>query len=197
MKKLGIGFFVLMIALVIAGCATTPKVPPVNTFFEQGDDGWVHYFTNDRARYEFQQRKTFDNPNSDPNVYEIDVKKISGFENMGYGLIFGAKDDKNFYVVNVYIKGRYGVRKSVSGTLSNLTSGDTPQVNTGYDTVNTIKVVKGGSGYDIYFNGNSVPIYTVTDTSVVGNKIGYYVLIGASEYEKFPDNPVDVRFKLK
>ncbi|GHV93990.1 hypothetical protein AGMMS50293_03100 [Spirochaetia bacterium] len=197
MKKLTVGFFVLMITLVIAGCATTPKVPPVNTFFEQGDDGWVHYFTNDRARYGFQQRKTFDNPNSDPNVYEVDVKKISGFENMGFGLLFGAKDDNNFYVVNVYVKGIYGVRKSVGGTITNLTGSDSPLINQGFDVVNSIKVVKGGAGYDIYLNGNSTPVYTVTDTSVTGNKIGYYVLIGASGYENFPDNPVDVRFKIK
>ncbi|MDL2228679.1 hypothetical protein LJC14_00335 [Treponema sp. OttesenSCG-928-L16] len=187
----------VLVSCLFAGCTSSPKVPTQNVLFEEDADAWVRYCTNDKYQYGRRKQLIFDNANSDPNVYEMDIKRISGFENMSAGMAFGAVDDNNYYSVTVSATGNFIVRK-ISGTTSELVRKDNyPSVNKGYNVVNTLKVVKNGNHYDVFVNNNTTADYTVTDTSIKGSKIGYYLIIGDSGYEKFPDIPVEVYFKVK
>jgi hypothetical protein len=171
----------------------SPGSEPKKMFFRNESDGWVRYFNNVESMRDAQPSEVFENQNADPNVYEMDVKIISGNSDMGYGMFFGAKDSENGYTILLRPYGRFDIWKWVNGQFErirdNVGSG---QVKPGYNVVNTIKVVKNNNVYDIYLNGNAIPVFTFDDI-IAGNKIGYFVFPN----QKDGDDPVEVFLKVK
>jgi hypothetical protein len=135
---------------------------------------------------------------NESNIYEIECKKMSGASNWGYGMIFGASntDMRRYYDLGISTQGYYIIGKKVNEeytTIRDWTKSE--KLNTGYNTINTLKVVKNGTTFTVYLNGSQADQFT--DTEISGDRIGYWVDIGLEKDESFPNTPVDVRFRQK
>ena len=109
-------------------------------------------------------------------------------------MIFGAKDLENHYLLQITVDGRYRVRKGVKNEFETIKDWEkSNKLIVGFDKMNFIKVIRSGTVYSLYFNGDQ--IYQFTDSSIKGDKIGYFVYVVRDE--SFPNTPVDVRFKKK
>jgi hypothetical protein len=68
-------------------------------------------------------------------------------------------------------------------------------LNTGYNVINNLKVTYDGSNtFTIYLNGQNVDSFI--DSSLSGGYAGYFVDISDEECENFPNEPVDVCFRM-
>jgi hypothetical protein len=215
MKKYGQYVFWVVMFLAFLGCDigfshpydlypnnTTPTNPlPTNPpptgstiktiFWEQGTDGFYQFYTNDSQYFEYGF-PCLGNNNS--NIFEIEIKKISGAQNVAYGMIFAAKDSENRYFVNITVDGYYVIGKVVnrSGTIIRDWT-KSYGLRTGYNVLNTIRVTKSGSTFQVSFNGSNEASFT--DSSITGIGIGAYAVVGSREDESFPNTPVEVKFR--
>jgi hypothetical protein len=135
---------------------------------------------------------------------EAQVKRISGYSNIGYGICFCYQDSGDSYRVLITTTGAYIILKRVSGTTyyysgsswttTNPSWPSSSHLNTGFNTINDIKVVNNGSGnFDVYFNG--ILETSFTDSSFTGGDSGYYATVSDSSHENFPSTSADMRFK--
>ncbi len=183
---------------------------PISTIeYTLGSDGFYRYYTNDPSYYNYGFWTIFENPNDDPDVYEIECKKISGANNYGYGMIFGASDENVnlFYSVLIDTTGWYTINKRVPNGTGFRNEPMIPNdeelgrwrssgnLNDGYNMLNTIKVEV--DEYSIYFNDSAIANYSFTDEEPYGNRIGFYTSVSSEENEDFPNTPVDTRFRAK
>jgi hypothetical protein len=179
---------------------------PVNTirFLRPNDnDGSRQFWNNDPALYGVSSYHYMQNPNANPNVYECRVKKISGNDTNGYGLIFCADDtganNVNFYRLLISVNGRFNVQKRTEGVWTTpLSWRDSSFLNPGYNVYNTLRVERSdtanGAIFRIYINGNLVA--DVDDASPLkGSRVGMATSTGSMEAELFPYIPVDIRFE--
>jgi hypothetical protein len=183
------------------------KYIPVNTirFLKPDDnDGTLQYMTNDPVFYDRFYFNYSLNPNTNPNIYECRIKKISGSEVYGYGILFFVDDaDKNnvsYYRLFITVNGMFAVAKRIG----NAWSASTPVpwrnsqfIKTGFDVYNTIRVERAdnenGAAFRIFFNDNHA--ITFNDNNPInGTKAGLVVSVNIMEMEQFPFVPVDVRF---
>lgn len=169
------------LALVLTACSNDTTNLPIKTIeWDELENGFYQFYTNDPAKnnYTFWM--------IDNGVYtstvEIECKKISGAYNYGYGIIFGANDGHNFYYVMIDNSGYYMVNKQKDEkwgkpVIQDWTSSSGKLV-TGYKKTNTIKVIREGSKYTIYFNNKEAFDFTNSDISG-----------GDKADEKFPNTP--------
>ena len=209
MRKLAISITIiaaaclLVLAFVLEACSNGLTDLPIETI-EWADlpDGSTQFCTNNPEHYGWSFYLIEDS--NHPDEYEIECKKISGSADYGYGIIFGAKDIKNFYYIKIDVNGWFLVNKVVNGKLASprireWQKADPGQLASGYNVVNAIKVIRTGSKYTIYFNGKKAWDFTdISDTSITGgDMLGFIADIGNKTNEKFPNKPVDVRFWFK
>jgi hypothetical protein len=181
-------------------------VPPANNirFSSPGDnDGTMRFLTIDPALYNRYTWRYITNPNVDPNVYECRIKKISGNDSSGYGMIFCVDDSDSshvsFYRFLITVDGEFVIQKRILNTLTNIPAGwtDSSSIKTGYNVYNTLRIERTDNEYGAAFrgfiNGNLVVNFTDNDP-VNGTKAGQIVEIGVMEKEQFPHIPVEVRF---
>ena len=189
--------FLVVLLLTFLGCntGTSPSSDlPLETITGWGADGFFQCYTNEYIRYDAHYTHIEDNTNTNPNVYEIDVKKTSGARNVPYGMAFKVLDSQNCYFVNLTVNGNYFIGKRVNDVVTPIQDWtDSPRLRTGFNILNTIRVSQSGSTFDVYLNDFNV--FQFTDSSITGNRIGFLTYIGTSEQESFPNTPVDVRFK--
>ena len=171
---------------------------PVSTIeWEDDGNGFIQYFTNDPQKYGWSYWNFYMNIN-DQNTYEIECKKMNGAENFGYGMVFGASDSNKYYFLGINIQGSYVLLKHIDKDKGYTKIKDwaySDKLNTGYNIINNLKVVKNGTTFTIYLNGSQV--HQFTDTEINGNGLGYHVNIGSKNDEAFLNMPVDVRFRQK
>ncbi|MDR1839575.1 MAG: hypothetical protein LBQ93_08365, partial [Treponema sp.] len=183
------------------------EVFPVNTvrFLEPDDnDGKAQFITNDPAVYNRWQYRYFPNPNPDSNVYECRVKKISGDDDYGYGMIFCVDDSGSgnisLYRFFITINGRFAIAKNTGNAWANDPVGWTtsPFLNTGYNVYNTLRVERttnneNGATFRVFINDNLAATFN-DDNPVNGSKAGPVVSVNVMEMEMFPYIPVHVRY---
>jgi hypothetical protein len=167
------------------------------------NDGKLQYRTNDPAVYNRAPYNLFPNPNVNPNIYECSVKKTSGNDDYGYGILFCVDDtDRNnisFYRFFININGRFAVQKWAGNTwaATPVTWRSSSFLRLGYNVYNTLKVERidneNDTTFRIYINGNLAALFN-DNTPVNGAKVGTVVSINVMEKEGFPYFPVDVRF---
>lgn len=104
---------------------------------------------------------------------EVDARKVSGPWYAAYGLIFGYRDDDNFYYFEVADDGRYKIGKGQAGKWAML-HGWTRSgfINKDKET-NRLKVVCLGSTIAVYVNGHFLT--SVTDSTFADGYIGVIV----------------------
>jgi len=188
---------VLVFGMSVTGCDTGTNDLPVSTIeFEPDGNGFIQFSTNDP-----QKRGTwwnlYDNIN-DRNIYEIECKKMSGAKNIGYGMVFGASntDNREYYLLGITTQGDYWIGKYSNEKFTTIKDwAESEKLSTGYNTINTLKVVKNGTSFTVFLNGSEV--YQFTDTEISGDRLGYWTSIGSEKDESFPNTPVDVRFRQK
>lgn len=193
----GILSLVLVFGLALTACDTGSSDLPVSTIeWELDGDGFTQFYTNDSQYYGYSFWSLDDNKGS--TTYEIECKKLSGSQYYAYGMIFGADNSASdkFYCVQITASGSYRVwmrNGSIRQALKSWESSD--KLHTGHDTINRIKVTTSGTTYTVYLNDSQV--CTVTDSSITGTRIGFFVSIGDATEESFPNSPVDARFRQK
>ena len=128
---------------------------------------------------------------------EAEIKKISGYEGGGYGIVFCAQDTENYYLLLITVNQTYAVLECVGGNFNYLkTFSDSGKLLAGYDTPNTVKIEYVGSNtFEISFNGNP-PSGSFIDDSFSEGYAGYAVRVSYEGYEILPQIPVDARFRL-
>ncbi len=124
------------------------------------------------------------------------IKKHSGSQTSGYGIVFCYQDTNNFYNLLVDTRGHFLIREKVAGTYSTIipwtTSGS---LNTGYDITNEISVVQQSlHTFTVYFNG--IQGISFSDSHFTGGSAGFYATVHDQTDEYFPGLPVDIRFKM-
>jgi hypothetical protein len=207
MKKYGQCVFLVVMFLAFLGCdigfshptnlPSTNNPPPAGStiktiLWELGADGFYQFYTNDQQYFGYGITCL---RNNNSNIFEIEIKKISGARNVYYGMIFGAVDGKNNYFVYITVDGSYLIGKCVNDNLF-ATEPDftySPKLRTGYNVSNTIRVTKSGSHFQVSFNGNFIDEFT--DSSITGSGIGAIAVVGPSGQESFPNTPVEVKFR--
>jgi len=168
------------------------------------NDGTMQFLTNDPAMYNQYIWRTIPNPNPDPNVYEMRVKRISGNDDYGYGMVFCFDDSENsnasFYRFFITVNGRFTVAKRIGNdwAAAPVSWRDSSFLITGYNVYNTLRVeiasYEKGAIFRIYINDNLAATFVDFDP-LNGNKIGPVVSVNIMELEQFPHIPVDVRFE--
>ena len=181
-----------------------PTALPVNTrrFFEPDDnDGVLQFRTVDPDMYDKWIWNSLPNHNSDPNIYEGRVKKISGNDDYGFGIVFCVDDtDRNdvmFYRIFISVNGRFTIGKRTKNTYTSLVSWrDSSFLYTGFNVYNTLRVERtdyeNGVAFRLFINGNLAAAFN-DDNPVNGSKAGLAVSVNVMEKEQFPHIPVDVR----
>ena len=164
--------------------------------FKRDENGYIQFFTNDKELF---GAGLIGSPNDyhNPNNFEMEIIKNSGSETVGCGMIFGAQDDATWYAVFISPNGYYFIVRSINSAMVTLTDGNTQQINRGLGRNNTVRAVRNGRNYEIYLNNNRRPLYTIRNIEFEGIKMGYFVMVGDSRFESFPNNPVDIRFLKK
>jgi hypothetical protein len=209
MKKYVQCVFLAVLFLAFLGCDTgfshpsdlyptnpPPTNPPPSSLspktiiWERGTDGFYQFYTNDPQYLRYGFGVLFNNNNK--NIYEIEIKKVSGARNIAYGMVFAAVDSENNYFVNISVDGHYLIGKCEKNydTIFQDWTGSS-RLLTGFNALNTIRVTKSGSTFQVDFNGYNVAEFT--DSSIRGSGIGAYAYIGSSEDESFPNIPVEVK----
>jgi hypothetical protein len=201
MKKsiFGLMALCLVFGLVLAGCPDGNKQPPTKIEWVQDSNGFIQFSTNDPKDLGGSYWNIYQNSSSDPNVYEIEVKKVSGYLGGGYGMLFGFVDNNNYYRLLITNNGNYSTAKRVNGTVTVFQSFvRSTYLTAGPNETNTLKVVytPANDKYTVYLNDHNVTSFT--DTSITGGtRIGFYVSISSQTNENFPGTPVDVWFRQK
>jgi glycerophosphoryl diester phosphodiesterase len=182
---------------------------PVNTirFLKPDDnDGTLQYMTNDPATYNRFYYNYSLNPNVNQNIYECSVKKISGNDDYGFGILFCVDDTDSsnisYYRFFITVRGMFTVAKRTGNTWADVTPVSwrySSFIKTGYNIYNTLRVERtdnsNGAVFRIFINGSLAATFNDT-TPINGGKAGPVVSVNVMDKERFPHMPVDVRYSF-
>ena len=182
------------------------EAPPLHIariFQPEDNSSTAQFLTNDPAMYNRYHYRYMPNPNSNPNVYESTVMKVSGSRNTGYGILFCIDDtdsnDISFYRLYISVNGMFTVAKYTESrwAVAPVSWRDSQLINTGFNTYNTLRVERidneDRATFMVFLNG-SLAVEFVDSDPINGNRAGLAVSIDRMEMEMFPYIPVDVRF---
>ncbi len=164
-------------------------------------EGAARFLDNDTKDYG-QGSMLYLNNTDGLTPVEIQVKKINGAENNGYGIIFAYQSDGSYYRFLIDTGGWGQVSKiNADGSSTELLPWtQNSAINTGYDVLNILSAVYNSSpaSYDVLVNGTNILNFDGSSSGSLlsGGKSGFFVSIGNEASEGFPDTPVDVRFNM-
>ena len=192
-------FLIIFLAFFICvnGTSQSSVNPIFEIIWESDGSGCIQFSTNNPEYYGWSWWEFVDNPNK-RNTYEIECRRISGNDRMGYGMIFGASntDDSIYYFLMINNNGYYCILKKQGPNETIIKEWTlSEKLNIGYDAVNTLKVIKKGTTFTVFLNNRQV--FKFNDKSINGDRLGYWVSIGDKDFESFPNIPVDIRFRQK
>jgi hypothetical protein len=164
--------------------------------FQEDENGYIQFYTNDPAYSASLVTDSSPEENTNSNGFEMEIKTISGSENVGGGMVFGAEDDYNWYAVFISPNGYFEIVRCKDLRIGTLKGGNTRQIIRGLGKTNSIKVIQKKGEYKIYLNNKIFPLYTIKDIDIEGNKIGHCVNLGGS-FRLFPEGYVDIRYRKK
>ncbi len=102
------------------------------------------------------------------------IKKVSGVNNNGFGIVFGRKDTDNQNQFFISSDGSYIINKTVNGKRTYIKEWtSSSHIKTGNGSYNYLKVQKVGSKYKFYINSNLV--YSTYATKFYGDRVGFIV----------------------
>jgi hypothetical protein len=167
------------------------------------NDGVLQYKTNDSSFYDRWSNTLIDNPWQRQIIIQCNVKKISGDDDYGFGVLFCVDDSvpgsRSLYRLFITVNGRFTVQKMVDGNWLDppVRWRDSPFIRRGYNVYNHISVEKvesnGTVTFKVYFNDDLAVEFT-DEAPLNGTKVGLAVSVNVLAKEMFPHIPVDVRF---
>jgi hypothetical protein len=104
----------------------------------------------------------------------VQIKKVDGIQNNGFGLIYGRNDSDNQNMFFISANGSYVIKKVENGAttyLKNWTSSS--HIKNGNGSVNYLKVEKEGSKLNYYINSNLV--HSTYTYKFYGDRVGFIV----------------------
>lgn len=104
---------------------------------------------------------------------ECSLKKIAGVDNFGYGLIWGLKDDKNYYHFVITGEGLFGIARVQEGNYTYIIPWATPNSINRYNSTNTLTVEKKGDQLQFLINESIVG--KIKFEPFFGNRVGFTV----------------------
>ena len=196
--KLGMNLIFPLLAILIGFMGCTSTVPVESIFWEVDSNGFIQFCTNDPEYYNYYFYVWYEESyQTILDEVEIEVKKVSGYEWGGYGMVFCLQDENSFYVLLIDNTGYYAIyEKNYGSWIEHIEWTYSNKLHKGYDKINTLKVDYNDfqNFFTISFNGSYVNSFS--DYSYNGGYSGCFVEIWGEEEESFPNNPVDIRFKL-
>ncbi len=189
--------------LSASGCKANEKTFPAKTIeWVEDENGFIQFFTNDKSNLGFGFLTWSNDSYEDPmDTVEIEVKKVSGNENMGYGILFCFQNPENYYRLLITTSGWYRISAKNDGEFFSLPWMESEYLNQGLNEINKIKITRQVNTennviFSVCFNENEAAVVDNSYfTTFTGGYYGFYVGVGNSEDENFPQIPVDVRFK--
>jgi hypothetical protein len=185
---------VCLVLLIVTACTPTP---PENIYWEPDASGFIRFKTDDPTNAQQGFVKLYDTTQKDPMTpVEVTVKKILGSVGGGFGIVFCALDEQNYFKVLINVAGTYMISRVIAGgdtVLKDWT--DLPALLHDYNKENTIKVtyVDVGSKFELVING-ALPV-TFSASGLTGGRSGFFAWVSTVENE-YPAGWVDVRFKM-
>lgn len=137
--------------------------------------------------------------NDKKDAWECYIQKQSGDKEAGFGIVFCVSEleEKNYMLVLLLnMQGKYQIGKACNGEYSVKMDWQSSSVlNTGASG-NLIGIKKEGAEFVISFNSVVETRFTDEDEpSLISGGMGYIAVV--SPYEKFPENPVEINYKMK
>lgn len=211
MKKRNCLLALLAIGLLVS-CSTgtggssddgTPAAIVTEKYTKQSD-GSYFFSVNDTKEID-SDGKTYYCCNATPAgtgvfTYTVKLRKDSGAQNGGFGVVFQKTDSKNFWVFNINVLGSYYLAKVVDGGINEMSSLSwvfSPFLTPGYGKTNEIRIAYlGNNSYTIYANGNTVVSYTDSkwQPALTNGCFGLDTVIMPNE--SFPGTPLTVRYEV-
>ena len=195
-----IGIILLSLGLLVLNSCT--PVPISTILWEPDGNGFIQFQTNDPANAEQGFVELYDDTDQTPTMtkpVEVTVKKILGYDAAGFGFVFCAIDEKNYYKVLIHVGRMYRVSVVVGGSelykLKEWTYD--PNLKADYEAENTIKVTIDGSVFRFFIN-NSLEV-TTFPSNLLGTtegKSGFFAWVSTVANEYLPAGQVDIRFKM-
>lgn len=186
----------VLVCLVLLGVVACSPTPPENIYWEPDGSGFIRFRTDDQANAEQGFLKLYDSTQEDPMTtpVEVTVKKILGSVGGGFGIVFCAENDQNYFKVLINVAGTYKIARVSAGYSSDITAWiDSPDLWHGYNNGNTIKVTHAGSLFTLYINDFEQTNFL--DSGFGGGKSGFYAYVSTVD-DEYPVGWVDVRFKM-
>jgi hypothetical protein len=187
---------------LLVSCSSEPSGPDIKTIrWENDGAGYLRFYTNDASNLGFGFWRTYTNTNSPTtfpaSIVTATVKKMSGAENFGYGVAFACTGNSNLYRAFIDCTGYYRIDKIVNGSPTVIQAwGPNAAVLPGYGVLNEIAVTYSAPNYSVRINGTLVSTFAADATLGTAGSSGFFVGIGSSADESFPETPVDVRYKM-
>lgn len=185
MKKLAI-FFVAFLSI---GLSVNAQLIIDDDFSSNKNDWWTGY-NNDficlikDGHYFLEYKREVKNllplaeftklPLNKDLQIECKIEKLSGIQNNGFGLVWGASDMQNYYCFIVAGKGYYKICKASNNKLEDLvTWKSSDNAKKGDSSTNFLKIEKKGNTTYFYINGNIVN--ELSGLAFFGNNLGFVV----------------------
>ncbi len=195
MRKILLVYIILPLLLFAITCE---KIAIETIEWESDGSGFRQFKTNDSNFYNYVFWYYIDTSYQSPmTTVESEVKKMSGCEYGGIGIIFCFQDHDNFYVFVINIIGEYAVFERLNSNWSTLIDWTySSSVNQGLKVFNNLKVTYDdpSNTFTLYINSNLVNSFT--DTTFSDGYSGYECYVADESWdENFPDESADFRFK--
>lgn len=145
------------------------------------------------------------------SMIEGEFKKLGGYEKSCFGFVFGYTADEagwlsDYLRFEINTAGEYAAYACKGSTYIDLVEDHgentaymhtSSAINTGYDTVNNLKVVKtSDTTYDLFINGSKVVSATIPAGFGNSNGAMAFFSVGKQNQEQFPDQPVRVTYRI-
>jgi len=168
--------------------------------WEEDGEGFRQFSTNSGSYYgQLCTWEVAGSAASPMTVVEAQVKKMSGSDQAGYGIVFCYTDANNFYVLLISISQRYWVLAVKDGKTEPITfpSVFSDDLDPGYGVVNKVRVSQVSAGhFELYFNDAGTPSATFADSRFSDGSAGFCTFVHVENEEMFPQVPSDTRFRL-
>jgi len=203
MKKVQIVFGGILLCLVVVVLNSCTPIPIVTIEWQEDGNGFIQFQTNDPENasqgFHILYSSTDYNPMTILEPVEVIVNKVVGSVGGGYGIVFCAFDDQNYYKILISRAGVYKISKVIGGTDNVIREWDYPvnaTIYSGLDKPNKIQVARQHPAGSFTVSLNNVQEPTFVDTTLIGGRSGFYVNVSDVSSEYFPASMVDVRFQM-
>lgn len=145
------------------------------------------------------------------SMIEGEFNKLGGYEKSAFGFVFGYTADSEGWLSDymrfeINTSGEYAAFASRGSTYIDLLEDhgentaylrSSSAINTGYDTVNKLKIVNAGGGlFDLFVNGTKLASVAAPEGFGGSDSVMAFFSVGSQEQERFPEQPVRVTYRI-